>query len=155
MSYPPRETWLGSIEPSTIERLSTKADLITQRVQVRPLDEYFQQLSGSRVLIKIDAEGHEVSVLKGATETLRRLRPPVLFESWRGDGMERRALLRIFREMRYLVADVPLLPGRPASILDDASFVASEALDFLAFAAERLDDSSSVTADSLLSAQAE
>jgi len=34
-------------------------------------------------LIKIDVEGHEIHVLKGALETLKRNNyPPILFESW-------------------------------------------------------------------------
>jgi hypothetical protein len=33
--------------------------------------------------IKIDVEGHELQVLKGATETLKENNyPPILFESW-------------------------------------------------------------------------
>jgi hypothetical protein len=40
----------------------------------------FQRIIG---LIKIDVEGHEIHVLKGALETLKRSEyPPILFESW-------------------------------------------------------------------------
>jgi FkbM family methyltransferase len=43
-------------------------------------------------IVKIDAEGHDLDVLKGATDLLAQRRPVVLIESWHG-GVEIRELL--------------------------------------------------------------
>lgn len=48
-------------------------------VQVRTLDSFGLQNVGC---IKIDVEGAEKEVLEGATETIRRCRPKILYESW-------------------------------------------------------------------------
>jgi hypothetical protein len=44
------------------------------------------------VLLKIDVEGHDAAVLRGARTTLAEHRPVVLIETWDG-GVEVRALL--------------------------------------------------------------
>ena len=47
-------------------------------VQVRPLDELHLDDVG---LVKIDVEGHELAVLRGAADTLRRNRPAIVVEA--------------------------------------------------------------------------
>jgi FkbM family methyltransferase len=50
-------------------------------VPMETLDTLATRLNLSRVdLIKIDTEGHDAAVLRGATETLRRHRPVIIFE---------------------------------------------------------------------------
>lgn len=49
------------------------------KVQVRTLDSFSLDSVG---FIKMDVEGAELEVLKGARETLERFGPPILFESW-------------------------------------------------------------------------
>lgn len=152
LSYPPRQTWLGSIDQNTVEHLRTTTDLITECVQVGVLDDYANRLAGRRALIKIDAEGHEASILQGAVSTLRKLRAPVLFESWPGNAARRLELLGYFREVDYCIAELPVLRARRANVLSDAAFVSSLGSDFIGFGAERAEDSSveGVSADSLL-----
>lgn len=51
------------------------------RVQATTLDRYCQEAGLDRLdLLKLDAEGAELPILRGAEQTLRRLRPRVLFE---------------------------------------------------------------------------
>lgn len=50
-------------------------------VSVVTLDRYLYEASVSRVdFLKVDAEGHELSVFQGAERTLRTWRPTILFE---------------------------------------------------------------------------
>jgi len=52
------------------------------RVEVVPLDEIVESLGLERVdVIKIDTEGAEVEVLRGATRTLEQLRPAIVLET--------------------------------------------------------------------------
>jgi FkbM family methyltransferase len=149
--YPRRETWLGSVDHDTINALRERSDMVTERVQVKRLDDYLEVLIGRRVLIKIDAEGHEVSILQGAHRTLHEVRPLVLFESWNGHAEKRAALLGTFRELHYCIAHVPLVAGRTATILNDDAFLSSTRSDFIAFAVERARGSFEISADTLFS----
>jgi FkbM family methyltransferase len=61
------------------------ADAVTVPVLVKKLDE-LEDLASRRVgLIKIDVEGHELRVLKGALKVLARSHPVVLFEQHAGE----------------------------------------------------------------------
>ena len=52
-------------------------------MELRTLDDYYGDViqSARRILIKIDTEGHELDVLRGASRTLGRS-PLVLFETY-------------------------------------------------------------------------
>lgn len=58
-------------------RLTPVADADTETIQIRTLDSFaFADVA----VIKIDVEGHEGAVLKGAAETIRRWRPLLIVE---------------------------------------------------------------------------
>jgi hypothetical protein len=92
-----------------------------ESVEVVPLDD----VTGIDVLdiglIKIDVEGLEAEVLRGAESTLRRCRPAVVFEQQAdeiddGDS-QALALLRSFGYTRFLeCARSPSTPVRPLTI---------------------------------------
>lgn len=61
-------------------RLAPESDLMPQSsCEVRTLDGYGRK---HVEIIKIDVEGYELEVLRGATETLARWHPIIFFESW-------------------------------------------------------------------------
>ncbi|GAA3973986.1 hypothetical protein GCM10022232_01470 [Streptomyces plumbiresistens] len=62
---------------STLE--SAAADAQLKRIQLLPLNEVFAE--NKLDLIKIDVEGHEMSVLQGARQVLKRDRPTVMLEA--------------------------------------------------------------------------
>ena len=70
------------------------------RVPSRRLD----TLVGDRPIafVKCDVEGHELSFLEGATETLRRWHPACLLEVWGDPDAEGSPARRVFRAMETL-----------------------------------------------------
>ena len=62
----------------TSSKSSDSSDDVYKRVQVRILDD--ENIIGTVGLIKVDIEGHEIFFLKGATETIKRDKPTILFE---------------------------------------------------------------------------
>ncbi len=60
--------------------------------------------------IKIDVEGHELGVLRGATATLARFRPPLLLECGMESADERQALRDLLVGLDYDIIG-PIVPG--------------------------------------------
>jgi hypothetical protein len=69
-------------------------------------------------------------VLQGASATLRKLRPPVLFEAWL--NQERAKLFDLFAWFGYGIAALPWAPDRPTALLDREQFLAWDAANFIA-----------------------
>jgi len=68
----------STMEPANVlEGKIDTSDIVTFDIRTRCLDAYKQE---NIAFIKIDVEGHEDSVLRGARETLQRCRPSVLVE---------------------------------------------------------------------------
>lgn len=59
-------------------------------VKARKLDDILEELGVERVdLIKIDVEGAEADVLKGARKTLKNNHPKIVFEAWNDDYLKK------------------------------------------------------------------
>jgi len=79
------------------------------RVETRALDSYgFEEVD----LIKIDVEGHELSVLAGAVETIRRCRPWFIIEVWDDSRPEVTAFMK---ELDYTIVPLQGLCGVPGA----------------------------------------
>jgi FkbM family methyltransferase len=76
-----RETYMttsnANIGGATVAR--DDADVGLQKIVLKRLDSV-SEVSGEVKLIKIDVEGHELSVLKGAYDVITRNKPVILFE---------------------------------------------------------------------------
>ena len=131
LCFPEGETWLGSIDQETVVRLQQEKPLIRKTIQVRPLDDFVELAKGKRVLLKIDAEGHEVVILRGATRLLAEARPSVLFETWASDKERRRALWEIFEKAGYDVFRLPLLAGVSPNRMSFSAFLSEPDGDFI------------------------
>jgi FkbM family methyltransferase len=82
-----------------------KSEGVTERMIIIPLDS--MQYEKVR-LIKIDVEGHELSVLLGAEHTLRENNyPPIIFEAWTWKFPEKRkALFEHLQGLGYEITEM-------------------------------------------------
>lgn len=69
---------LSSLETDRVEENETNA--IIYEVNTNTLDNFVNQTNISPSLIKIDVEGHELSVIKGAENTINKNKPTLIIE---------------------------------------------------------------------------
>jgi FkbM family methyltransferase len=128
--YPAQETWMGTIEPNTVNRLSSNYELKKDIVLQRKLDDYFYEFSDDRVLIKIDTEGSEYSILKGSQKIMKQFKPKIIFECWI-DG-DRTKIYDLLTAQNYLIYHLPWSPNKISHALKSVEFLASRATNFIA-----------------------
>ena len=88
------EDFLGT--GSSIDAKGGKDVVATRMIRTVALDDYLPGLSPRAV--KIDVEGHELSVLKGMQQTLTRGRPHMIIEIWENT---REDVFRLLRDQGY------------------------------------------------------
>jgi FkbM family methyltransferase len=122
ISFPERETWLGSTNPAVHDQLRTGTGQLTSiRVPLTTLDAFVQRDGRQPDLLKIDTEGYEAEILEGAGQTLRTCHPWVIFESWRDTSRD--SLFTLFEALDYRICALPLrLPSLPMVLGDRARF---------------------------------
>jgi FkbM family methyltransferase len=81
LKYPEKFTWLGSVKASVCNELRSNYKLLAEKVRTCPLDMYMPLVAGKKILIKVDTEGSELDVFKGAKQILTENRPIIVFES--------------------------------------------------------------------------
>ena len=95
----------------------------------RTLGWVLQRARGKRTLIKIDVEGGEASVLRGASTLLRQSRPTIIFES--NDRGARAELAALLGEHGYAITRLPW-PDNQTPALSASDFGSSIETNFLA-----------------------
>jgi len=133
--FPERQTWMGTTDARVRESLGKDFGLSSLLVEQTTIDNFVARHGCRPDLIKIDTEGNELHILRGSRETLRSLRPLVIFESWPGG---RDGLFHIFEEVGYRISPLPLQPRSPARVLENRSFFEHPGRNFIAFAAEQV-----------------
>ncbi len=73
-------TYLSSLSKENALQDNEKGEVREIEVQVITVDEYFQGKNDKIGIIKIDVEGHEYEVLKGAINTLIKFKPAIIVE---------------------------------------------------------------------------
>ena len=115
LRFDPKNTGIGTIEQSN--RLTGNEGIKTieaTEVEIRTLDSFALANVG---LIKIDAEGHEEGVLRGAGDTLARCRPSLIVEIEERHNPGGLARIRaLFGAMDYVAA---ALEGGSLRTLED------------------------------------
>jgi FkbM family methyltransferase len=131
--FPETETWLGSIRK---ERFPPGTDLVHCPIAVDTLDDHLAgRRHPSRLLIKLDAEGSEAAILRGASRTLSEHRPIIIFESFRDVG--RAEIHELLSRSDYRIGRLPWAPGRPEPIETRQEFLEDADSNFLAMPVER------------------
>jgi FkbM family methyltransferase len=132
LSFPESETWLGTVKPVTAGMLRDKHDdLISNTVDQKLLDEFLPQLEKKKVLIKIDTEGFEAFVIRGAKNILSQISPKIIFESDTAGG--RKELFDLFSSLNYGIDRLPWDARRPLQPLNAADFLDNRTGNFIAF----------------------
>jgi len=130
LSYPRRDTWLGSISSEVTEELALTEELVAENVEQRTIDDYVSQIGHNRTLIKIDTEGHELSVLQGAARTLHESKPYIVFECW--NDVQRTELFSFLDSRDYQICQVPWSPADKVEPLTSHQFFACSSTNFMA-----------------------
>lgn len=129
--FPDGQTWLGSLVQDVADRLVEQhTHIVVEPVELTTLDRYADNLRARRVLLKIDVEGGELAVLRGAVRILQQTRPTIVFET--NDAATRIDLVALLREHRYRIFDLPFLGEHAAAPLTNAAFQTSPATNFIA-----------------------
>ena len=132
--FPERDTWLGSVVTSTQEDLVAEHEVKRMRVEMTTIDEFVSSTGITPDLIKIDTEGSELNVLRGAADTIRRVRPMIIFEANR--LVDRHELWKALRSHDNVICDLPVSFETRASPLSETDFMTSTGVNFLSVASE-------------------
>jgi FkbM family methyltransferase len=128
--YPERDTWLGSVSSTVQSNLKESAGMTSLRVPIRDLDYFLNDIPRGNVLIKIDVEGHESEVLRGASRVLRDCMPTIIFES--NDAKTRSHLFCVLSESGYCVHPLPWQTSERSHVMGAEEFLVSVGTNFLA-----------------------
>ncbi len=114
--YVSRSSFLSSFDQV---HAAFEGEVIRVKVLRRTLDSYLPELTAAarEIVVKIDVEGHEMAVLRGAVETLRRYRPPVMLEL-RSDIATRTAAFDFMSALGYAchgIVNRPCMTLKPLS----------------------------------------
>lgn len=105
--------------------------LVSTPVERRRLDDYLPEIAGAgRILVKIDTEGSEWAVLRGA-ERMLALRPVIAFEML-SDIALRTGTFDLLTQAGYVVSRLLWRPDRPSASLSKDEFLSGTDLNFLA-----------------------
>lgn len=127
--YTSKSTWYSSVDRCHTEKLEP---VTKQSVRAITLDEYCRSENLIPKLIKIDVEGHEINVIKGAMEIIRHYRPHMVVEIWPGSE-SKKGIWCILRECSYIFI------GDDGVVLESLEqFMTSQNLDYLLLPDARL-----------------
>jgi FkbM family methyltransferase len=132
LSWPARESWLGTTDARVQARVAERGEMVVRTVSQITLDEYVAESGLVPDLIKIDTEGNEPAVIAGASETIRQHHPRIIFESWKGP--DRVVLDDALRAFGYRIAALEFRGKLLITDLDTSAFLGSPATNFLATA---------------------
>lgn len=131
--FPQNDTWMGSLSKDYLEDLSNYTDIRRIKTNVVRLDDFVSDTGIYPGFIKIDTEGFELAVIKGARKTLTASRPVVVFES--NKPAERKALFDELTGLGFDIFDIRGISPN-ASPLREKDFIDSVQVNFVSIHSE-------------------
>jgi FkbM family methyltransferase len=95
LHYNPKQTGLSSIV-TDFDKSS-----ISEEIQITTLDKFLENITGRISFLKIDTEGYEPQVLKGAMEFIKRDKPTIYIELGGNYQNSSAEALKILKELNY------------------------------------------------------
>ena len=128
--YQEAATWSGSVSSAKALIIKRSPTAKTKLVPIKKLDDYLSDVCCDRVLIKIDVEGFESEVIRGAAILIAARKPKIIFEC---DNLDRRPeLFNLLTDLGYSIYMLPWRPARGSRLLDRSEFLKSAAGNFIA-----------------------
>ncbi|MBK8553754.1 MAG: FkbM family methyltransferase [Ignavibacteria bacterium] len=93
-------SFLSSLDKSNAMSDTDKGEVTEVKVEVTTIDEYFKALDVKPGIIKIDVEGHEYEVLKGASQLLKKFNPDLIVEILSDHG-KKKEIYRFLEGLSY------------------------------------------------------
>lgn len=135
--FPKGDTWNGSLDAGYQHGMETSADLVHVKVDIISLDNWVERHDIKPNIIKIDTEGFELNVLRGARKTISESNAAIVFET--NKGQERSDLYNEFKLLGYDIyglKDAFINPHRFAQ----EEFINCHETNFLAFKQGRIEN---------------
>ncbi|NET02321.1 MAG: FkbM family methyltransferase [Sphaerospermopsis sp. SIO1G1] len=130
IKYPEKATWLGSTDETIQSKLGINQKMIEEEVRKTKLDDYIDQFKEKQVLIKVDTEGNEFSVLKGAENVLKICKPMIIFECL-NNQVKRKPLYNYFTSNGYQIYHLPYKHLKQDNALTDDEFLTTPLTNFI------------------------
>lgn len=136
LSYPERDTWLGTVRPERAREMAPGHALRRLDVPCESLDAYVRRSGKVPDLVKLDTEGNEHQVLLGAADTLRNDRPSLIFECW--PSRERSRIWQLLADLGYDIVRLPLQAPSRVVVIGVSEFADDPGTNFAGLARELL-----------------
>lgn len=125
--FPEKETWLGKINNNEKPLINMSLDQNVIDVKIITLDGYIEKSNLRPDLIKIDTEGFEEFVIKGAIKTLLKYKPLVIFEC---DPDKRDTIFDLLVDIEYDIYSLPIINSKNNKITKE-TFLTSKLNNFI------------------------
>jgi len=127
--FPKGDTWNGSLDTAYQHGMKAAGDLVHIKVDIVSLDNWIEQHKIRPNIIKIDTEGFELNVLRGARRTITESKAAIVFET--NKGQERSDLFNEFKFLGYDVFELKDVFNNPRRFTQE-EFINSHETNFLA-----------------------
>jgi FkbM family methyltransferase len=128
LAFSETDTWLGTISQSATYRTEQEDEKVTLAISIRRLDDL--TIDGENCFIKIDAEGFELPIIRGAKSFLSDRCRFFVFESNGPDG--RPELFHEITSLGFLIEQLPIDDVDHSNALNEHEFIVSRGTNYVA-----------------------